>query len=84
MKEHPGFKMEVTFMGVLDDEMYDLIIQYGLTDIIKIISPVPYKDSLLLLSQYHLAIVIEASCEEGIFCQLRYLILCNVINIFGQ
>lgn len=54
-------------MGVLDDEMYDLIIQYGLTDIIKIISPVPYKDSLLLLSQYHLAIVIEASCEEGIF-----------------
>ena len=28
---------------------------------------VPYHESLDLLSKYHLAIIVEANCEEGIF-----------------
>ena len=60
-------KIEFSILGVLSQEGRDLINVLHLDDYVKILSPVPYEESLLILSDYDLAVIIEASCEEGIF-----------------
>ena len=34
---------------------------------VKFLPPVTYSESVKMLSYYHLALIIEADCEEGIF-----------------
>jgi len=65
--KYPNKKIEISIIGVYDKNFNELINKYKLQDIIKLIEPTSYENSLELLSQYHVSIIIEAQCEEGIF-----------------
>ncbi len=66
-QKYPESKIEVSIMGVFDDKLDKEIKDVGLQDVIKFIPPVSYNESLLVLKDYHVALIIEANCEEGIF-----------------
>lgn len=67
IQSHPKASIEVTILGVFDDETNLYINKLGLSDYIKIKQAVPYDKSLEELANYHVALIIEANCEEGIF-----------------
>ena len=64
---HTAAVIEVTILGVFDDEVNHYIKNLGLSDYIKIKEPVSYDKSLEELANHHVALIIEANCEEGIF-----------------
>lgn len=67
-KSHnPDSKIEVDILGILEKEDIQLITDLNIQDYVNFIPAVSYKDSLNLLSRYHIAMIIEAPCEEGIF-----------------
>ena len=47
--------------------MNHYIKELGLSNYIRIKEPVPYDKSLEELVNYHVALIVEANCEEGIF-----------------
>lgn len=59
--------MDVAVMGVFDQKLEDMIKRYGVEDIVKLILPMKYSESLEILKEYDLALIIEAPCEEGVF-----------------
>lgn len=59
--------IKLDFIGVYDSDLRALIEKLELTDYIRLLPPVDYKESLNLLSNYDIALIIEAHCEEGIF-----------------
>lgn len=66
-RSHTAALIEVTILGVFDDEVNHYIKELGLSDHIKIMDPVSYDKSLEELANHHVALIIEANCEEGIF-----------------
>lgn len=64
---YPNKKIEISILGTYDKELGGIIKENKLEDIFKFIKPVPYDESLTLLKNYHVALIIEAQCEEGIF-----------------
>lgn len=66
-QSHTAAVIEVTILGVFDDEVNHYIKDLGLSDCIKIKEPVSYDKSLEELANHHVALIIEANCEEGIF-----------------
>ena len=66
-KNFPLSNIEVSVMGLIEDDAKQLIKELGLSDIVKLIPPVKYSESLKRLSLYHVALIIEADCDEGIF-----------------
>ena len=66
-KLFPKKKIQITFMGKFDDDIPSLIDELGLDEIIVFKKPVSYQNSLSILSNYHICLIIEADCEEGIF-----------------
>lgn len=66
-QSHTDAQIEVTILGVFDDEVNHYIEELGLSDYIKIKEPVSYDKSLEELANHHVALIIEADCEEGIF-----------------
>ena len=54
-------------MGFYDKIFNEEIKKRKLECVFKFINPVPYDESLILLNNYHVALIIEAQCEEGIF-----------------
>lgn len=67
LEEHPEAKICVTFQGLFSPELSELIQEYHLQKHIRFIDPIPYTDSLLTLANYHVVLIIEAPCQEGIF-----------------
>lgn len=67
LKEQPEAKICVTFQGLFSPELSELIKEYNLQKYIRFVEPIPYNDSLLTLSNYHVVLIIEAPCREGIF-----------------
>lgn len=63
----PSWEIEFSILGVLSHDCWDVINAWHLGDYVKILPPVSYEESLQILSDYDLAVIIEASCEEGIF-----------------
>ena len=63
----PSGGIEFSILGVLPQECRDVINAWHLGDYVKILPPVPYEESLQILSDYDLALIIEAPCDEGIF-----------------
>lgn len=59
--------IKVSFLGKLYQHDLDLIKEYALEKYIDYLSPVEYTESLSLLEQYDVALIIEAKCEEGIY-----------------
>lgn len=63
----PDAKISFTIMGHCDTSINNLITEFNLKQNVLFISPVEYKESLIKLSSYDIAVIIEADCEEGIF-----------------
>lgn len=67
IQSYPDAKIEVTILGVFDTDTTHYIDKLGLSGYIKIKESIPYDESLEELSNHHIALIIEANCEEGIF-----------------
>lgn len=65
--KHINPAIEFTILGVCDEYLSDKISELGLEEYVKFIPPVSYSESLNLLKDYHVAVIIEADCKEGIF-----------------
>lgn len=63
----PEAKIELHILGNVTGESINLIKELRLEKYVHVLGMVPYHESLDLLSKYHLAIIVEANCEEGIF-----------------
>ena len=64
-------KIEITFLGVLErmhnNAFFEQIEALHLDKWIKCLPPVSYMESLSVMKQYDLCLLLEAPCEEGIF-----------------
>ncbi len=67
LKNIPNAKVEMTILGQKDNSVIKLIEDLNICDYIIFMDPVSYLDSLDILSQYDIALILEAQCEEGIF-----------------
>lgn len=65
--ENPEAQLKVFFQGVLPDKLKKLIIQLDLVKWVKILPAISYKESIEHLSDYDVALIIEAPCAEGVF-----------------
>lgn len=60
-------RFQMTFQGVMPQNLHDIIEQNSLSEYISVQPPVPYKDSQTAMSQHDVLVIIEAPCNEGIF-----------------
>ena len=64
-------KIEVTFVGTYARQSIEyfqnLVAKLELNQYIKTLDPIPYNESLNIISHYDICLIIEAPCEEGIF-----------------
>ena len=69
--QSPNPKIEFTFLGIYLGQktncFYDLVEKFELSRYIKVLPPVTYIESLSVISQYDVCLIIEAPCDEGIF-----------------
>lgn len=61
------FDSELVFLGVIDSDIEEYISDVDKSQNIKVFPPVTYEESLKVLDDYHVAVIIEADCAEGIF-----------------
>ena len=70
-EEDPNINLEVTFLGINDrgDPKYieQMLWVYNIRKYIRFLPPVNYSNSLKLLSNYDVCLIIEADLKEGIF-----------------
>jgi hypothetical protein len=59
--------IHVTFLGEENDTLFKKVKELHLEQYIDILAPVDYLTSIKVLSDFDIAIIIEAPCEEGIF-----------------
>jgi len=67
IQKRPDSRIQISFLGVYDALLLKNIEELQLETIVKFIPPVDYFKSLELLSEYDIAMIIEANCKEGIF-----------------
>lgn len=67
IKENGENKLILTIQGSVDNQVKELIDKYNLSNVVEIKPPVTYKESLISLKDYHIALIIEANIDEGIF-----------------
>jgi len=71
IRQMPGAKIEVIFLGTYVrqriDYFHQLIEEKNLSPYIKVLNPVSYTESLDVVCQHDVCLIIEASCEEGVF-----------------
>lgn len=60
-------RIEFSILGRVDSSIQELIDSNGLQKYVKVLSSIPYEKSLQVLSGYHIAMIIEADCQEGIY-----------------
>ena len=69
-------KIEITFLGVLErmhnNAFFEQIEALHLDKWIKCLPPVSYMESLSVMKQYDLCLLLEAPCEEGIFAEQNF------------
>uniref|UniRef100_UPI003FEE537C glycosyltransferase n=1 Tax=Segatella copri TaxID=165179 RepID=UPI003FEE537C len=59
--------ISLTILGHPNKELSRDVAAYHLEDYVKYLPPVEYKQSVSLLQDYDVAVIVEANCEEGIF-----------------
>src|SRR5690606_21297196 len=57
----------IDFVGVFDKKLQLEIERLELVNYVNLINPIEYNESLSILKNYHVALIVEAKCEEGIF-----------------
>lgn len=65
--DNPSAKVEFDILGVCDSELKSYISSLKLEDVCHFHTPVPYDESLVLVSEYDVAVIIEAECPIGVF-----------------
>lgn len=59
--------ISLTFMGKTNADEMKMIEEEPLKNVVNMREPVAYHQSLNVLAEYNIALIIEAACEEGIF-----------------
>ena len=59
--------ISLTFMGKTNPDEMEMIQELPLKEVVNMREPVGYQQSLEILAEYDVALIIEAACEEGIF-----------------
>lgn len=59
--------LSITFMGKTNPDEMEMIVKDPLSEVVNMRDPVAYHQSLNVLKEYDVALIIEAACEEGIF-----------------
>ena len=67
LSEDPSIKIKLSILGKMDENSLNLINELHLQESIKFLGNVAYDDSIALLSNYDVAVIVEADCKEGIF-----------------
>lgn len=69
--KNPNAQVELNFLGIFEraksDYFSNLIDSLNLSKYIKRIPPVPYAESLSIIRDYDICLLLEADCDEGIF-----------------
>ena len=60
-------RLEVFILGVTGQDIEQKINSHSLQEHVHTIAPVSYNKSMDLLTDYDIAVIIEAKCQEGIF-----------------
>lgn len=63
----PDVRIELSILGVTGNDLNEKISRHGLTDYVRTIPPVSYGESIAMLADYDVALIVEADCREGIF-----------------
>lgn len=64
---HPKAKIELSILGCIDENSERLIKKLNLNNFIKILPAVTYDESLEILKDYDVCLIIEADMKEGIY-----------------
>ena len=67
LKENSDLSLSIDIVGVYDEFLKGFISENNLSHVFNLIPPIKYKENLRMLSNYDIAVIIEADCEEGIF-----------------
>src|SRR5690606_4837373 len=67
IKEHKFRDIRLDFIGVYDLDLKTLIKELKMEDYVKLLPPSDYVESLEIMANYDVALIIEAACDEGIF-----------------
>lgn len=65
--KYPDAPLTFTVLGKSNPIMSSLVDELHLKEIVRYINPVEYNKSLEIVSQYNVAVIIEADCPEGVF-----------------
>lgn len=63
----PELKIKVSILGNMNQEYLDLVSKLELEEYFEYLPPVEYHRSLEMLTNFDVAMIIEANCKEGIF-----------------
>ena len=66
-KKHNGLDFKVDFIGTAPCGTVEAIQMRHLDKVVSVYPPVSYTESLNLLQDYDVALIIEAPCREGVF-----------------
>lgn len=67
-----GRDIKCYFVGNYDNNLADIVKDNGLSDIVELLPPKGYTDSLSFISTCDMALIIEAICEEGIYLPTKF------------
>lgn len=66
-KSYSQIPLECYFIGGVDTYVDSLIADLGLSDTVKLIPGMNYKDAISFIASCHVSLIIEAQCDEGIY-----------------
>jgi len=66
-KNNPEAEFEIAFIGKQDADFNELVDKFKLDSHIRVLPPLDYLSNLKLMSDYDLALLVEANLEEGVF-----------------
>lgn len=66
-KRYSQIPLECYFIGGVDTYVDRLIADLGLSDTVKLIPGMNYKDAISFIASCHVSLIIEAQCDEGIY-----------------
>lgn len=67
LKQNPQADVKVYFQGVLPANFSSLVQKLELEKNVGVLPSVSYQESIRMLAEYDVALIIEAPCKEGIF-----------------
>ena len=63
----PGISVKCYFVGYYDEKLQNLVEELDLKEVVEFIPPKNYSECMAFISSCDVSLVIETSCEEGIY-----------------